>query len=77
MVNTKSRNTTNNHNNGGDINVGNTPPPPTLEQVSTMKAQMLQTMQQTMINMPWTIFNLLQGHQQESQSHQRDRLRDF
>jgi hypothetical protein len=44
MVNTKSRNTTNNHNNGGDINAGNTPPPPTLEQVSTMKAQMLQTM---------------------------------
>jgi hypothetical protein len=65
---------TNNRNNGGDNNARNTPPPLTLEHVLAMQAQMLQTMQQTMINMPHTIFNLLQGHHQESQLHQRYRL---
>jgi hypothetical protein len=52
----KIRNHNNNHN--GDNNGENNqnvnpppPPPPTLEQVLGMQAQMLQTMQQTMVNM--------------------------
>jgi hypothetical protein len=48
MANTRNR--VANENN--DNNNSNTPPPPTLEQVLIMQAQMLQTMQQTMSNMP-------------------------
>jgi hypothetical protein len=43
MVNTRNRNVSNN-------NQGN-PPPPTLEQVLIVQAQMLQTMQQTKATM--------------------------
>jgi hypothetical protein len=47
-----------NHNNNAENNIGENnqnvnpppPPPPTLEQVLAMQAQMLQTMQQTMVN---------------------------
>jgi hypothetical protein len=59
---------TRNNNDGENNNVGN-PPPPTIEQVLMMQAQMLQTMQQTMVNM--------QQNQQAPQPQQRDRLRDF
>jgi hypothetical protein len=44
----------NTHNHGANENKNNNanlPPPPTLEQVLIMQAQMLQTMQQTMVNM--------------------------
>jgi hypothetical protein len=37
--------------NENNDNYANLPPPPTLEQVLLMQAQMLQTMQQTMANM--------------------------
>jgi hypothetical protein len=54
MVNTWNRATNNNiENNGEDNNNDDNPPPPpppTLEQVLAMQAQMLQTMQQTMVN---------------------------
>jgi hypothetical protein len=53
MANTRNRN-----NNNGDNNIENNqnvnplpPPPPTLEQVLVMQAQMLQTLQQTMVHM--------------------------
>jgi hypothetical protein len=55
MANT--RNCNNNNNNGDNTGENNQnvnpprPPPPTLEQVLAMQAQMLQTMQQTMVNM--------------------------
>jgi hypothetical protein len=56
MANTKNRN--NNNNNNNNNNGGNNPdvnppppPPPTLEQVLIMQAQLLQTMQQTLVNM--------------------------
>jgi hypothetical protein len=49
MVNTRNRNTNAEHNNAKKYNAAN--PPPTLEQVLMMQAQMLQTMQQTMVNM--------------------------
>jgi hypothetical protein len=65
MVNTRNNNTNANNQN----NVANLPPPPTLEQVLVMQAQMLQTMQQTMVN--------LQQRQQAPQLHQRGRLGDF
>jgi hypothetical protein len=50
---------TGNHNNNTDNNIGENnqdvnpprPPPSTLEQVLAMHAQMLHTMQQTMVNM--------------------------
>jgi hypothetical protein len=55
MVNTRTRN--NNNNNNGNNNGKNNqdvnpppPPPPTIEQVLIMQAQMLQTMQQTLLN---------------------------
>jgi hypothetical protein len=48
MANTRNRNTTNN-NDSENSNAGNLPP--TLEQVLVMRAQMLQTMQQIMVNM--------------------------
>jgi hypothetical protein len=55
MANTGNRVTTNNAENNGENNNqdANPPPPPslTLEQVLAMQAQMLQTMQQTMVNL--------------------------
>jgi hypothetical protein len=53
MVNTRNRNV-NAENNAANNNAKNnnaTNLPPTLEQVLIMQAQMLQTMQQTMVNM--------------------------
>jgi hypothetical protein len=41
----------NTHNRGANNNNANPLTPPTLEQVLIMQAQMLQTMQQTMVNM--------------------------
>jgi hypothetical protein len=56
MANTRNHN--NNNNNNGNNDGGNNqdvnpppPPPPTLEQVLIMQAQLLQTMQQTLVNM--------------------------
>jgi hypothetical protein len=55
MVNTRNRVTANNAKNNGESNnqEANPPPPPplTLEQVLAMQAQMLQTMQQTLVNL--------------------------
>jgi hypothetical protein len=55
MVNTRNRVTSNNAENNGEGNneEANPPPPPplTLEQVLAMQAQMLQTMQQTLVNL--------------------------
>jgi hypothetical protein len=56
---TSDGNTRNHNNNNAEDNNGENnqnvnlppPPPPTLEQVLAMQAQMLQTMQQTMVNM--------------------------
>jgi hypothetical protein len=56
-------------NNYAENNDARNLPPPTLEQVLMMQAQMLQTMQQTMVNM--------QQNQQVPQPQERDRLRDF
>jgi hypothetical protein len=53
---------------GENNNAGNSPPP-TLEQVLMMQAQMLQTLQQTMVNM--------QQNQQAPQPQQRDEFGDF
>jgi hypothetical protein len=53
MANTRNHNTNAENNNGENNQDTNppTPPPPTLEHVLAMQAQILQTMQQTMINM--------------------------
>jgi hypothetical protein len=54
MANTRNRNNNNTEYNNGENNQNVNappPPPPTLEQVLAMQAQMLQTMQQTMVNM--------------------------
>jgi hypothetical protein len=55
MVNTRNRVATNNVENNGESNnqEANPPPPPlyTLEKVLAMQAQMLQTMQQTLVNL--------------------------
>jgi hypothetical protein len=51
MVNTRNRNCNVENNNAETNNAANPPPPPTLEEVLVMQAQMLQTMQQTMVNM--------------------------
>jgi hypothetical protein len=55
MANTRNRVTANNaKNNGENNNQDANPPPPsslTLEQVLAIQAQMLQTMQQTMVNL--------------------------
>jgi hypothetical protein len=48
MVNTRNRNANVKKNDVENNNAAN--PPPTLEQVLVMQAQMLQTMQQTMVN---------------------------
>jgi hypothetical protein len=56
MANTRNRNNNNNNNenndggNNQDLNPP-PPPPPTLEQVLIMQAQLLQTMQQTLVSM--------------------------
>jgi hypothetical protein len=49
MVNTRNCNV--NAENISAVNNNTANPPPTLEQVLMMQAQMLQTMQQTMVNM--------------------------
>jgi hypothetical protein len=53
MANTRNRNNNNGNNNGENNQDANPPPPPlpTLEQVLIMQARMLQTMQQTLVNM--------------------------
>jgi hypothetical protein len=55
MVNTRNRVAANNAKNNGESNnqEANPPPPPplALEQVLAMQAQMLQTMQQTLVNL--------------------------
>jgi hypothetical protein len=56
-ANTRNHNNNNNGDNNGEDNQNVNPPPPpspTLEQVVAMEAQMLQTMQQTMVNMQAT-----------------------
>jgi hypothetical protein len=73
MVNTRTRNNNNNGNNNGknnqDVNPP-PPPPPTIEQVLIMQAQMLQTMQQTLVNMQ-------AAQPQASPPPPRDRLGEF
>jgi hypothetical protein len=56
MANTRNRNNNTEDNNGENNQNVNPPPPPlpTLEKVLAMQAQMLQTMQQTMVNMQAT-----------------------
>jgi hypothetical protein len=49
MVNTRNRDINTKNNNVKNNNAAN--PPPTLEQVLMMQAQMLHNMQQTMVNM--------------------------
>jgi hypothetical protein len=73
MANTSNRVTANNAENNGENNnnnVANPPPPPspTLEQVLAMQVQMLQTMQQTMVNL---------HAQPKAPPSSRDRLGDF
>jgi hypothetical protein len=50
MANTRNHNNNNNRENNQNVNQP-PPSPPTLEHVLVMQAQILQTMQQTMINM--------------------------
>jgi hypothetical protein len=73
MANTRNRVTTKNAENNGENNNNQEanpqpPPPPTLEQVLAMQAQMLQTMQQTMVNL---------HAQPQVPPPPRDRLGDF
>jgi hypothetical protein len=72
MVNTRNRIATNNAESNGESNneEANPPPPPplTLEQVLAMQAQMLQTMQQTLVNL---------HAQSQAVPPPRDSLRDF
>jgi hypothetical protein len=72
MVNTRNHVTVNNAENNGESNnqKANPPPPPplTLEQVLAMQAQMLQTMQLTLVNL---------HAQPEAPPPPRDRLGDF
>jgi hypothetical protein len=72
MDNIRNCVTTNNAENSGQNNNQDTNPPPppplTLEQVLTMQAQMLQTMQQTMVNL---------HAQPQAPPPPRDRLEDF
>jgi hypothetical protein len=65
MVNTRNRNANVENNNAENNNAAN--PPPTLE-ILIMQAQMLQTMQQTMVNMQ---------NVQPQAPPPRDRLGDF
>jgi hypothetical protein len=59
-------------NENNDNNNANPSPPPTLEKVSIMQAQMMQTMQLTMVNMQQA-----QGHQPTPQPQQHDKLGEF
>jgi hypothetical protein len=72
MVNTRNRVTANNAENNVESNnqEANPPPPPplTLEQVLAMQAQMLQTIQQSLVNL---------HAQPQAAPSPRDRLRDF
>jgi hypothetical protein len=68
MANTHNHGANENNNN----NNANPPPPPTFEQVLIMQAQMLQTMQQTMVNMQQA-----QGHQPTPQPQPRVKLEEF
>jgi hypothetical protein len=72
MVNTWNRVTANNAENNGESNnqEANPPPPPspTIEQVLAMQGQMLQTMQQTLVNL---------HAQPQAPPPPRDRLGDF
>jgi hypothetical protein len=71
MANTRNCNNNNNNNEENNQNVNLLPsPPPTLEQVLVMQVQMLQTMQQTMVNMQ-------AAQPQASPPPSRDRLGDF
>jgi hypothetical protein len=63
MVNTRNRNINAENNNAAN-------PPPTLEQVLIIQAQILQTMQQTMVNMH-------NAQPQAPPPPPRDRLGDF
>jgi hypothetical protein len=68
MVNTRNRNVNAENNNAENNNAVN--PPPTIEKVLMMQAQMLQIMQQTMVNMQ-------NAQPQEPLPPPRDRLGDF
>jgi hypothetical protein len=73
MANTRNRSNNNADDNNGENNWNVNPlppPPPTLEQVLAMQAQMLQTTQETMVNMQ-------AAQPQALPSPPRDRLRDF
>jgi hypothetical protein len=72
MANTRNHNNNNVDNNGENNQNVNPPPPPppTLKQVLVMQAQMLQTIQQTMVNMQ-------AAQPQTLPPPPRDRLRDF
>jgi hypothetical protein len=73
MVNPRNHNVNAKNNNATKHNVENnnaTNPPPTLEQVFMMQDQMLQTMQQTMVN-------IQNAQPQASPPPLRDRLGDF
>jgi hypothetical protein len=60
------------HNVNNENNQGNPPPPPTLEQVLIMQAQMLQTMQQTMVTM-----QNAQGNNATQKQQPRDKPGEF
>jgi hypothetical protein len=72
MVNTRNHVTANNAENNGESNNQEANPPPspplTLEQVLAMQAHMLQTMQQTLVNL---------HAQPQAPPPPMDRLRDF
>jgi hypothetical protein len=68
MINTRNHNTNAENNNAENNNAGN--PPLTLEHVLMMQAQMLQTMQQTIVNMQ-------NAQHQVLPPQLRDRLGDF
>jgi hypothetical protein len=73
MANTRNHHNNNNGDNNGENNLNVNlppPPPPTFEQVLVMQAQMLQTMQQTMVNMQ-------AAQPQAPPPLPRDRLGDF
>jgi hypothetical protein len=73
MANRRNRAANNNAENNGENNQDANPLPPllpTLEQVLAMQAQMLQTLQQTMVNMQ-------HAQLQAPPPTSRDRLRDF
>jgi hypothetical protein len=66
MANTRNHHNNNNGEDNQDVNLP-PPPPPTLEQVLIIQAQMLQTMQQTLVNMQAA----------QPQAPPRDRLGEF